>query len=251
MILLDDRVGAIELLPYFRPYGDLRVESTRLEFGDACWPGQGPDGECMVGLERKRISDLVQSIRSHRLAGHQLPGLCTTYAYVYLLVEGIYRPGPHGELEESCGKGWRSLGVSYLEIHQHLSTLEQLGSIVVRRSAYPNESAAIIAGLYKWWAKPWTAHRSHKQIYCPTPANLQSRKVGFISPEETIRRKYGDPAVLVWRMAAQLPGLDTKAEAVAEYFRRPSAMFAATVVEWQQIKGIGKHLATRYVEAFR
>src|SRR5271169_4444109 len=127
MILLDDRVGSHELLPYFSPYG-VQVESTRLDYGDACWVGKGPDGDCMVGVERKTIGDFISSMRGKRLAGHQLPGLMSSYEFTYLIVEGIYRPGETGELEQrqghgkgKSGWGWKGMGVRYREVDNHLS----------------------------------------------------------------------------------------------------------------------------------
>ena len=96
MILLDDRTGSGELLPLFRPY-DAPVELARLDFGDACWLGNGATGPELVGVERKTIHDLVSSMRSKRLSGYQLPGLLRTYDWVYLLVEGVWRCGGRGE----------------------------------------------------------------------------------------------------------------------------------------------------------
>ncbi len=252
MILLDDRVGSKELMRYFLPF-DVRVESTRLEFGDACWAGSGPHGDCMIGLERKRIRDLVNSIRDRRLSGHQLPGLMESYEFVYLIVEGFYRPGLHGELEEGRGGGmWRPLGPMYREIDNHLSTLELKCGVIVRRTATPTETAAVIVDLYKWWTeKSWDQHRSHHQIHSITPQSLaHGRKLSFIAPEQEIRRKYGPKAVDVWHMAAQLDGLDTKAELVAAHFRTPRKMMEATISDWLQIPGIGPVLAARYMEVF-
>lgn len=249
MILIDDRIGSKEMLDLFKPYG-LRVDSTRLEFGDACWAGNGPEGDCMIGLERKRITDLVSSMRDGRLSGHQLPGLFSTYQYVYLAVEGIYKPGDNGELIYWKGAGFRPVmcgrnTVMYREVDAYLSTLETKAGVVVRRTGRIEETVAQIVSLYHWWQKPWEKHQSHQQIYAPVP---QGKRMGFVSREELIRRKYGEKAVVAWKMAAQLPGLDTKAESVAKHFRCPFAMIAATPEEWMQIKGIGKKLAERYAD---
>ncbi len=252
MIVLDDRKGSGELLRFFRPF-DVMVAASRLEYGDACWPGNGPTGDCLIGLERKRITDLVQSMRDRRLSGHQLPGLVETYEFVYLVVEGYFRPGDHGELEERRGKNdWRSLGVMYREVDNHLSTLELKCGVIVRRTSTPQETVTLIVNLYKWWNdKTWDKHRSHRQVYAPTPeALVTSRKVRFVSPETMIRRKYGDSAVLVWKMAAQIPGLDAKAEKAAAYFRTVRRMANARVEDWIKA-GFGKVLAGKCVEALR
>jgi ERCC4-type nuclease len=253
VVYLDDRIGSKELERYFSPY-DVPVESTRLEFGDACWVGKGPEGDCMIGLERKRITDMVQSMRERRLSGKQLPGLMTTYDFNYLVVEGYFRPGNRGELEERRGKGiWRSMGLSYRELDNHLSTLELKCGVIVRRTATPQETVALIVNLFKWWEKDWKKHKSHQQIYAPVPTSLcsiGSRKAHFRSPEEEIRRLYGEDAVLVWKMAAQLPGLDSKAELVARHFRTLRKFTRAKADDWIKIDGIGKKLATNYAERF-
>jgi len=252
MILLDDRTGSKELMRYFVAH-DVRVESTRLEFADACWAGNGPHGDCMIGMERKRIGDLVNSIRGRRLSGHQLPGLMDNYEFVYLIVEGIYRPGIHGELEEGRGQGiWRAMGPMYREIDSYLATLELKCGVIVRRTTSPQETVAVIVDLYKWWTgKTWEQHQSHHQLYTLSPdSQVSGRKLSFVNPEREIARKYGKRAVDVWKMAAQLEGLDTKAELVAAHFRTPRRMMLAGVKDWMEIAGIGKVLASRYVEVF-
>jgi ERCC4-type nuclease len=207
----------------------------------------------MIGLERKRIGDLVQSVRERRLSGHQLPGLMNCYSYVYLVVEGIFRPSDRGELEERRGQGWRGMGVRYREINNHLATLEMMCGVVVRRTSTAQETATLIVDLYKWWSeKEWAKHKSHCQIYAPDPASMvTSRKAQWVSPEERIRRKYGEKGVVCWRQAAQLPGVDSIAELVVEEFRSPGVMAAATVKQWEKIPGIGKTLAKRFYELYR
>ncbi len=49
------------------------------------------------------------------------------------------------------------------------------------------------------------------------------------------------------KMAMQLPGLDTKAQVVAEHFRSPRVMANANLDDWVAIKGIGKPTAKRLV----
>ena len=96
MILIDDRMGSKELLPLFRPY-DVTVELSHLEYADIAFFGNGPTGPELVGIERKTLHDLVNSMRSRRLSGYQLPGLMAAYAWVYIVVEGVWRAGDGGE----------------------------------------------------------------------------------------------------------------------------------------------------------
>jgi len=244
MILIDDREDRA-LLHFFRPF-DVTIESTRLEYGDFCWAGNGPDGDCLVGVERKTIRDLVNSMRSKRLSGYQLQGLCEMYNFVYLLVEGQYRPTAMGTLETNTQGGWYSLGLAYREVDAYLSTLEQMTPLVVRRSESMYETATQIANLYKWWTnKEWREHKAHQTLYAP--AGELGHKARFISAEEMIRRQYGEETVIAWKFASQLPGIDKKAEAVAVHFRLVDRMVNATEKEWRMVDGIGKILAKRFV----
>lgn len=239
MILLDDRVGAIELLPYFRPYG-ISVEPTRLEAADAAFVGYGPTGDCMIGIERKRTSDLIQSMRDHRLSGSQVPKLQDSYQYVFLQVEGVFRPGSSGLLEEYQGKQWHPsrTRVMYSEVDNYLNSLSLRAGCDIKRSGGPMESVAQIVNLYNSFQKPWASHTSHIQIYAPGYA---PRKVRFT------RDKISDREKLCRDVAIQLPGIDTKCEDVAKYFGSTRGMVMSGVEQWERIKGIGPKMAHKIV----
>src|ERR1700685_3075549 len=108
MIYIDDRVGSIELLPTFQSHRNRpQCSSSRLIAGDMCFSGQGAMGNCMIGVERKRLKDMLNSIRSGRFSGEQLPKLIEHYEYSYLIVEGIWRCNwDNGLLEDMWGNGW-------------------------------------------------------------------------------------------------------------------------------------------------
>jgi ERCC4-type nuclease len=92
VITIDRRTGSGELLPLF-PKGV--AELGCLEYGDFAWIGKGPEGlPLAIGVERKQIHDLVNSMASGRLQAHQLPGMINTYKISYLVIEGIWRPCP-------------------------------------------------------------------------------------------------------------------------------------------------------------
>ena len=82
MILVDDRIGAVEIAPLL---GSPNV-TCRLEFADFAWSGNGPDGQVDIGVERKSLLDLLASMTTGRLSGHQMVGLTAQYDWVYLLV---------------------------------------------------------------------------------------------------------------------------------------------------------------------
>ena len=231
------------LLKEFRPF-DTLVEPVALPFGDFCFPGNGPDNEpVMVGIERKTIRDLVTSIRSKRLAGHQLGGMLDAYPHAaYLLVEGIWQPGRGGEVVIRGGKEWVPLTtgsqpISYREVDHFLATMEESG-LRVHRTANMGETAAYIVSRYKWWNdKPYESHKAHMSIYAPAPekTNHTGRRLGFRRPEQPN---------LVVRMAAQIEGIEGKAWKVGEYFKSPWEMITGTEDNWRQALGFKKGEAT-------
>src|SRR5260370_42363568 len=102
MMLIDEREPIEEMQILLRPHGK-DVYSQHLDFGDYAFDGYGPRGVVLVGVERKRIDDIVNSIHSGRFAGHQLPGLIETFDYSYLVIEGMFRRGDDGELTTPRG----------------------------------------------------------------------------------------------------------------------------------------------------
>lgn len=246
MILIDHRRGSKELIPYLKPFGP-DVEESVMEFGDIKWVGEGPDGPVMVGVERKRINDLVQSMRDRRLAGHQLPGLLRDYQYCYLLIEGHWKPGRQGELLTSNNgwKWWPAKGqVMYREVAGFLSSLSlraanECGRVLVEKTVDIEESATLLFNLYQMWQKPWAKHTAHKQIYAPVPERKGKVEWGTISPQLKLARA----------VAAQLPGLDQKAFKVADHFGTAGRIMRATERQWVDAKvGVGKDGARKILD---
>lgn len=254
MMLIDDRVGSVELAPYFRPYGT-DVVVSRLDIADVKFVGNGPDGDVDVGIERKRLTDLLACIRDRRLSGFQLvgdesqPGLLESFDYVYLVVEGIYRPGLHGILEQRESREWRpvyagSKAMMYSEMDNFLNSLElravtRIGEpLRVHRTGTIAETACWLNDLYgNWVLKTWKEHKAHQDIYYRVPEQ-RSRKLGFVKPKN-------NPLV---KMIAQLDGVHSKAYEVAKRFKSIRRMANAGAGSWQQIDGIGKKLAKQIVE---
>jgi len=185
----------------------------------------------MVGYERKNLHDLVASMRSKRLSGHQLPGLLDTYQVVYLVVEGILRAGGRGAAETWVRKDWVALTtgsqpILYREIDHYLATLTHLAGVTVVQTSNPTQTAAMIASRYRWWLdKEWAQHRSHIEIYAPAD-------IGQVGRGRILRRTVG----LVEKVAAQLPGLDRGAWSVGKHFGNVYRMVNAEVREWAGVR---------------
>lgn len=166
MILVDDRVGSVDLIKPLNDSG-LQASKTRLEFGDVAFTGLGAADTILdIGLELKTINDLVGSLRSGRLAGHQLPGLRQTYDHTWLLVEGLWRHDTSGRLVTYQGKtrGWCPIPgrMTASELEKQVLTLELCGGLHVRYLPSRRDTIRFVGSLYHWWADTaLDRHTSH------------------------------------------------------------------------------------------
>lgn len=236
MITIDGRIGSKELTP-FLPKGTWKL--GRLNFADACWIGTVKDEPVTVGMERKSVRDLLNSMSTGRLSGHQLVGLKNSYDVVYLVVEGVWRLGADGQMEVPSGRGkWRALELGrrkYMarEYHGYLNTLGVLGGLIVRETRSLRHTAKLVLDLYNWWSKK--GHTSHLAIH----------KNRFAGDEEAVLVRPG----LVRRVAAEITGIGWgKSLEVAKRFQSVKEMVEAGEKEWREIPGIGKTLAKTAVE---
>jgi len=218
-----------------------------LQFGDAAFEGNGPEGTCTVGFERKKLADLINSMKDRRLSGRQLRGMWQAYDFIFLVAEGLWREGDGSEIEEWAydrreqkwrfmpvygnggGDGGRN-AISYEQLDHYTCTLELKGGLVYKRTRDERETARYYASRWRWFnSKAWVEHRSHDQLYHnePQPAKGHGNQWGLAHEhDEEYERPGRGRAQLIqanpttcWRWAADLPGLDRKAEVVAKHFR--------------------------------
>lgn len=168
MILVDRRIGSRELVAPLERLG-LPVTETTLEYGDVAFEGRGRDDQPVyIGIERKRVNDLIQSLTSGRLAGHQLVGLQQAYDYCWLLVEGAWRHHRSGaivEIKGGCARPTHSrMHASTLE--KRLLTLQLRGGLFIWQTESLRESARFLQCLYRYWTDAsLDEHTSHEAIY--------------------------------------------------------------------------------------
>lgn len=247
MLVVDSRAGSKELVPFLQPYG-VPVEVDLLPSGDVQFVGSGPDDSIVrVGLELKAIGDLVNSMRSRRLSGFQLDGLCSEYDYAWLVVLGIWREGNQGELIFNYRGQWRPISdgkssVLYRAVSSYLTTLklkagtETGNPLLIERITDYKECAAWVVALYHWFQKPFEQHKAHEAVYSKEYSSRQQGHKAFI------RREVG------WfeRALATMDGIDSNAKFLAERFvsfenlwNASIPAIAETPVE-QFLKGGGK-----------
>jgi ERCC4-type nuclease len=235
-LFVDPRVGSVDLVKYLK----VPVEVTKLRFGDVAFSGYGPEGIVSIGIERKNIRDLVSSMDSGRLSGHQLIGLLDFYHVVYVVVEGIWRVH-NGFIEVLAGRNmWRPLGgnrqrqYSYAEIANFLNTLAIITNVRIWFTDTDAQTGDWIRHTYFWWQKRWDEHRAH--------LNFQK------APDMPKHMRIIRPS-LIQRMAKELPGVGwERAGELAKAFVCMEDLMAATPEDFIKLPGIGAKLAKNIYE---
>lgn len=237
MIEVDYRIGSEHLVPLLDQMF-LPTSVVELEFGDVAFFGNGPNGRVSIGIELKKIRDLINSIRDGRLSGHQLPGMTNFYYGVMLVVEGLYQPGDDGRLQIWTRGGWETLtqpSIMYSEVDNYLSTLQWNVNVRFKRTGNERETAHVIANQYRRWQKPWIDHTAHTQFDDPAfVGSLPLRPLGVVE-----RASH-----------AILPGMGLRrCTETAKRFSSVFEMAMATESDWQQIDGVGRKMAHDMVES--
>lgn len=253
MILIDNRIGSRDLHPLI----SVRSKLTRLTSADAAFTGYGPEGLATIGVERKRLKDLIQSMTTGRLSGTQLVNMARHYQYFYIVLEGIWRPNHRtGIIEEYTRRGnktyWRKtkLGEGLFTgraLHNFINTLSIVCGIPVVRTGNAKHTADWLGDIWSWWQKHWASHRSHRGKYM---------QPGIAIDVSTARLN------LVARVAQELAGVGAvRANAIGKRFDSVEDLVHAGVEEIAQVPvtvredgaivHVGTVVATRIVEQIR
>lgn len=234
-VYIDPRIGSKDL---YTPLMELNVPVAfkDMESADIRFIGLGQDSQpVQIGIERKRLKDALNSMRTGRFMGFQAVRLAESCQDAVLLVEGAYRAGESGELEMPIGRGiWKpvTLGPStftYRELDNWLNSIAILTPIRVIRSNSVSDTCRIITDLWHWWGKPIEAHKSAFVFHKTTPTHVELAKPSF---ERCV--------------AKELDGVGwEKSRAVVERFPSVLDMVMADPSEWERLPGIGKVLAQR------
>lgn len=244
MLFVDMRDGSNALLPALKKAGlPAEPANPQLAFGDLFFMGRGIKGAPVsIGIEHKTIGDLVNSLRTCRLQGHQLPGMKAAlvgekplYDFAYLVIEGEILYDKAGRLLRR--KGRRDFtpmegGFTLNELIKRVNVMHMCGGLNPVWSVDRNFTIQWIGATYQCWTnKSLSDHTSHLAIYEP-PTIV--------------------PLTLLQRMAALLPGIGyKKAKVVGRYFHTPLEMAKASEKDWLKIEGIGNELARKAVQTLQ
>lgn len=240
MIFVDDRIGSADLIGHLRHW-QVPCQMERLEFGDACFTGNGARGPVAVGVEVKKVHDALQCMTDGRFAGHQLPGLVRTYDRVWVVLEGKFTVdfgtglllADGGRRRNPVAHGSRRF--MYRDLSNWQTTMELCANIRFRRTTDRVETARFLADLHGWFDKPYSDHKAHLALHDEAPDYAQ-----FSRPS------------LARMVAAQLPGVGfKKSQAVVAHFGSVAAMVEAHWSEWETVDGIGEILAKRIYNEIR
>lgn len=207
-----------------------------MPFGDACFSGNGPDGPISVGIERKKLADLLQCIDDSRLSAHQMVGMRDTFQKCYLMIEGVFKPHENGTLMAGYENGklswapfsYRSQRVMYSKLRRYLFSVSHAGfDVIFTRDIF--QSCYDVVEAYHYWQKDYKKHTSM----------LELQK--FAIP--TLKGK--PPLVRRWAFDIESVGIKHSEEA-EKYFRTPIALATADEAQWIQA-GMGVATAQKIV----
>lgn len=209
MVFVDPRDGSCDLAEPLRKLGLEVIDDEQIP-ADVMFTGRGLGGAPVeIGIEYKKLSELIQSLRTERLQGYQLPTMRAKQAdgrarfdHAYLLVQGERVFDARGMLLKRTSKrtfrplpGHMTLGELYKRTHvMHLRGGLNPAFVDTRADA-----ARWIEALYRVWTdKDLDKHRSHLGIYNPEPlepmSGFQRRMIGFpgVGPKlaEAAERKF-------------------------------------------------------------
>lgn len=235
MLLIDDRAGSNELIPLLA--GDDTCV-CRLDSGDIAIPGNGPAGDIMVGVEIKKVPDLLSSESTGRLAATQVPRLLQDYNEVWLLIIGQFRPGTSGDLQVERNGRWSGYRLGnrdapYSYLGGFLVELNAMG-VSYDKVGTNREAAYWIRTLEHFWSKPWDKHKAMKKF------DRSDKPVMVGNPNDPDYRR----RLQIAEAAKAFPGMGwDRAWKMADKFTTPYEFITATPAQYAEVDGVGKVLA--------
>lgn len=216
-----------------------------LPFGDYAILGNGPGGkDIMIGVELKTSRDILTSLRSNRLQGHQVPGMVQMYeGRAWLLTEGIWREHD-GDWEVYQGS-WQTFSagnrtVQMTDIESWILSTVTFGGLMYWHCPLQTDTARFIRDLdHLWCDKTYDQHKTYEVIYRKPPDRVS----------------FGEPSDFV-KMVAVIDkvGWD-KARALEAAFRNPETgegdwerLMAADRKTLLQVEGVGKVIADNLIK---
>lgn len=214
-----------------------------LAAGDFCFAGEGPKGNCLIGIERKRIKDMLSSLRTGRLAGEQIPKLLNHYDYTFLVLEGGFRTNRYsGLIEDRFGRDYSPLLIGNsnflgLELESALTSILAATPIRYLRTRDEHETVEWLVSLNHAFSKPWD-----RQLAKITAIH-QPEQYATVGKASTLRRFAYILEKIGWE----------KSGTIEQNFRsvwdmlstKPNCECIRPAKDFEKLPGFGKTLAKR------
>lgn len=259
----EDKYTGVDLADAFRSHRYLpEVQSVRLTAGDIAFSGEGKGGlPVMVGVERKRIRDMLGSIRTGRFSGEQLPKLNTHYEHVFLLLEGDFRTdwatGLLSEYRwdpEERRKAWVPITLGKevflgLFLDSFIATITTHTPVQLIRTRDVKESVESVLSLAHSFSKPWDDHTAHISIHRPD-------QYGNEGKASTVRRVAFNLSGVGWERSGEIdrhfPSVESMVHKTTACDRCENRVCAPVLPsEFQKLDGFGKVLSKRVYSQLR
>ena len=250
-ILVDAAVGSFELQSLIQRQG-IRCDKVHLDSADACFEGMGPEGQVLIGVERKKVQEALDCIDTGRLGGFQLPKMRRIYRFSFVIIEGVWKPDPRQGflLREFVKDGkvfWGDQGfggrVMYHKLRRYLFSLTMAGAHVILTRDIVH-TAYDICELYHWFQKDWRKHTSMETLYTGHAWDVQPKQSEELVMIPTIDRRPSLPRL--W--GAGIDGIGVKLSAdVERVFKTGRQLANADEAEWMNVPGVGMKMAADIV----
>ena len=224
---------------------------TPLQYGDLNFWGVWTDwATTRVCIERKRLLDIVDCVLNSGRHMQQVQDAHTAgFDFIYIIIEGIFRPGPTtGLIEVRQGKNWVPISqirtkkgtipdLEYTRLDNYLNQLDLYLNVRHKHSAGPAETARMVIDLYTLFQKPPEDHTSLRQFYTPPDAYAS-----FLSRPSLIRKVISQFEGIGWVKAMEF---EAQFPTVSDLLR---AIVDRNTKSLMEVEGIGKVLAERIIE---
>lgn len=236
---VDGATGSAELIAPLQKMG-LPAEKDHLPYGDLAFMGRGEEGTPLfIGIEFKKLGELVGSLRTGRFQGHQLIGMVNPesgFDRRYLLVEGFFHHDERGAAIVPRGRGVGELkgAPNAVALEQELLNICTRGGVTLVDRATRRDCLRWILACYRYWTdKDLDEHKSHLAMYAPDIDKA------LFTPPTDFRKA----------LAVTLPGIEfAVSKAVEDYCGGPEVglrqkllrMCAMTERQWGEITTVKK-----------
>jgi ERCC4-type nuclease len=229
MLTVDYRAGSKELVAPLMELG-LPVDVGTLDSADVAFVGKGEGGtRALIGVEYKKLPELIASIRSERFHGEggQVPRMQEAYDFIYVLIEGEIWVSKDGMLMDWKGSRKKEIPgrMTLTELRKRLFSLLAGRGLVPLWSVDQNDTCHILSCLYRNWTDTdRDRHPSLCAVY--NPPSLE---------------RISEYRAILQRFRGVGPELS---RAIEKHFRGDlEKTILAGEAEWVKIPGVGKGLA--------